>query len=64
MTMPARYSGPEFMAELEAAGGDFAALSDPIAARDGALPADVLLSGLRSDVLHGWRPPGVAWRVR
>ena len=58
MTMPARYSGPEFMAELEAAGGDFAALSDTIAARDGALPADALLSGLRSDVLHGWRPPG------
>jgi len=58
VTMPARYSGPEFMAELEAAGGDFAALSDTIAARDGALPADALLSGLRSDVLHGWRPPG------
>ncbi len=58
MTMPARYSGPEFMAELEAVGGDFAALSDTVAARDGALPADALLSGLRSDVLHGWRPPG------
>jgi len=58
MTMPARYSGPEFMAELEAAGGDFTALSDTIAARDGALPADALLSGLRSEVLHGWRPPG------
>ena len=38
MTMPARYSGPEFMAELEAAGGDFTRLSDTIAARDGALP--------------------------
>ena len=25
MTMPARYSGPAFMAELEAAGGDFTA---------------------------------------
>jgi uncharacterized protein (TIGR03083 family) len=58
MTMPARYSGPEFMAELEAAGGDFASLSDTIAARDGALPAETLLSGLRSEVLHGWQPPG------
>jgi uncharacterized protein (TIGR03083 family) len=58
MTMPARYSGPEFMAELEAARGDFTRLSDTIAARDGALPATTLLSGLRSEVLHGWQPPG------
>ena len=58
MTMPARYSGPEFMAELQSAGGDFTRLSDTIAARDGALPAATLLSGLRSDVLHGWQPPG------
>src|SRR6202162_4119568 len=58
MTMPARYSGPEFMAELEAARGDFTRLSDTIAARDGALPAATLLSGLRSDVLHAWQPPG------
>jgi uncharacterized protein (TIGR03083 family) len=58
MTMPARYSGPEFMAELEAAGGDFTRLSDTIAAGDGALPVATLLSGLRSDVLHSWQPPG------
>ena len=58
MTMPARYSGPEFMAELEAAGGDFTLLSDTVAERDGALPVETLLSGLRSDVLHGWEPPG------
>ena len=58
MTMPARYDGPAFMAELEAAGGDFTALSNTVAARDGALPARRLLAGLRSDVLHGWRPPG------
>ena len=38
VTMPARYDGPAFMAELEAAGGDFTRLSDAIAARDGALP--------------------------
>ena len=38
MTMPARYAGPAFMAELEAAGGDFTRLSNTVAARDGALP--------------------------
>ena len=38
VTMPARYDGPAFMAELEAAGGDFTRLSDVVAARDGALP--------------------------
>ena len=58
MTMPARYSGPEFMAELQATGGDFTLLSDTVAARDGALPVETLLSGLRSDLLHGWQPPG------
>ncbi len=58
MTMPARYSGPEFMAELAAAGGDFTLLSDTVAARDGGLPVETLLFGLRSDVLHGWEPPG------
>ena len=30
----------------------------PSPARDGALPVETLLSGLRSDVLHGWQPPG------
>jgi uncharacterized protein (TIGR03083 family) len=58
VTMPARYDGPSFMAQLEAAGGDFTRLSDTIAARDGGLPADVLLADLRSPVLHGWEPPG------
>jgi len=58
MTMPARHSGPAFMAELEAAGGDFARLSDTVAARDGALPVDALLADLRSEALHGWEPPG------
>ena len=58
VTMPARYDGPAFMAELEAAGGDFTRLSDVLAARDGGLPADTLLADLRSPVLHGWEPPG------
>jgi uncharacterized protein (TIGR03083 family) len=58
MTMPARYDGPAFMAELDAVGGDFTRLSDVIAARDGALPADTLLDDLRSPALHEWEPPG------
>jgi hypothetical protein len=58
VTMPARYSGPEFMAELQAAGGDFTRLSNVVADRDGALPVTRLLDGLRSDVLHSWLPPG------
>jgi uncharacterized protein (TIGR03083 family) len=58
MTMPARYTGPAFMAELEAAGGDFTRLSDTVAARDATLPTSTLLADLRSDVLHGWQPPG------
>ena len=58
MTMPARYAGPAFMAELEAAGGDFTRLSNTVAARDGALPVPALLADLRSEVLHAWQPPG------
>lgn len=58
VTMPARYDGPAFMAELAEAGGDFTRLSDAIAARDGALPAATLLADLRSQVLHAWEPPG------
>ena len=58
MTMPVRYDGPAFMAELEAAGGDFTRLSNTVAERDGALPAAALLADLRSAVLHAWQPPG------
>jgi uncharacterized protein (TIGR03083 family) len=58
MTMPARYTGPAFMAELEAVGGDFTRLSDTVAVRDGALPVASLVADLRSETLHGWQPPG------
>jgi uncharacterized protein (TIGR03083 family) len=58
VTMPARYTVPEFMAELEAAGGDFTRLSNTVAARDGALSIGSLLADLRSGVLHDWQPPG------
>ncbi len=58
VTMPVRYSGPEFMTELEAAGGDFTRLSNVVAARDGARPSTRLLDDLRSPILHTWQPPG------
>lgn len=58
VTMPARYSGPAFMAELQAVNGDFTRLSNVVAARDGTLPIARLLDDLRSDALHAWEPPG------
>jgi uncharacterized protein (TIGR03083 family) len=58
MTMPVRYPVPAFMAELEAAGGDFTRLSNTVAGRDGTLPTERLLADLRSEVLHDWQPPG------
>jgi uncharacterized protein (TIGR03083 family) len=58
MTMPARYDGPAFMAELQASGGDFTRLSNTVAARDSALPVTDLLADLRSSALHAWQPPG------
>jgi uncharacterized protein (TIGR03083 family) len=57
MTMPARMTPEQYGAELAAAGGDFAVLSNSVAARDGALPLAELLDGLRSPVLHAWQPP-------
>jgi len=58
VTMPARLTAEQFGAEMAAAGGDFAVLSDTVAARDGALPPAALLAALRSPVLHAWQPPG------
>ena len=56
--MPVRLTPEEFGAEMAAAGGDFGRLSDTVAERDGALPADALLADLRSPALHAWQPPG------
>jgi uncharacterized protein (TIGR03083 family) len=58
VTMPARLTPEQFGAEMAAAGGDFTALSDTVALRDGALPLADLLDALRSPVLHAWQPPG------
>ena len=58
VTMPARMTPEQFGAELAAAGGDFAVVSETVAARDAALPLADQLAALRSPVLHAWQPPG------
>jgi len=58
VTMPARMGPEQFGAEMAAAGGDFAVLSDTVALRDGSLPVAELLDQLRSPGLHAWQPPG------
>ncbi|HEY5989374.1 MAG TPA: maleylpyruvate isomerase family mycothiol-dependent enzyme [Streptosporangiaceae bacterium] len=58
MTMAARYSEEEFMAELRRCGFDFSRLSNQIAARDAELPTSELVANLRADVMHHWTPPG------
>lgn len=57
LTMPARYSQEEFMAELRACGFDFGRLSNTIAARDAALSTQELVANLNSELLHQWTPP-------
>ena len=58
VTMPARLTPEQYGAEMAAAGGDFAVLSNTVAARDAALPVADLLDQLRSPRLHAWQPPG------
>jgi uncharacterized protein (TIGR03083 family) len=58
MTMPARYSEEQFMAELRDCGFDFTRLSNQVAARDAGLPASELVASLRADAMHHWTPPG------
>ncbi|MGC5015051.1 maleylpyruvate isomerase family mycothiol-dependent enzyme [Streptosporangium sp. DT93] len=58
VTMPARLTPERFGEEMAAAGGDFAVLSDTVAARDASLPVADLLDRLRSPDLHAWQPPG------
>ena len=61
MTMAARYSEEEFMAELRRCDFDFGRLSNEIAARDAELPASELVASLRSEVMQHWTPPGGGW---
>jgi uncharacterized protein (TIGR03083 family) len=61
MTMAARYSEEEFMAELRRCDFDFGRLSNQIAARDAELPASELVASLRAEVMQHWTPPGGGW---
>jgi hypothetical protein len=61
MTMAARYSEEEFMAELRRCDFDFSRLSNEIAARDAEIPASELVASLRSEVMQHWKPPGGGW---
>ena len=61
MTMAARYSEEEFMAELRRCEFDFGRLSNEIAARDAGLPASELVASLRAEVMQHWTPPGGGW---
>ena len=58
LTMAARYSDKQFMAELQRCGFDFTRLSNEVAARDADLPTDELITNLRSEVMQHWAPPG------
>jgi len=58
LTMPARYSEDEFMAELREDAFDFTRLSNRIASRDAKLPTSELIGNLRDDAFHRWTPPG------
>jgi uncharacterized protein (TIGR03083 family) len=58
VTMPVRLTPEQFGAEMAAAGGDFATMSDAVATRDAAAPVADLLDQLRSPRLHEWQPPG------
>jgi len=58
LTMAARYSEEEFMAELRRCDFDFARLSNEVASRDAKLPENELVACLRSGVMQHWTPPG------
>jgi uncharacterized protein (TIGR03083 family) len=62
MTMAARYSEEAFMAELQRCEFDFGRLSNEVASRDAALPADELVASLRSPTMQHWAPPGGGYR--
>src|SRR5215472_4195828 len=58
MTMPFRYSAARFVAELARSRGNFDAMSDRCARRDGAAPPAELLGALRDNLTNPWKPPG------
>jgi uncharacterized protein (TIGR03083 family) len=58
VTMPFRYSAARFVAELARSRGNFNAMADRCARRDGTAPPAQLLAALRDNVSNPWKPPG------
>jgi uncharacterized protein (TIGR03083 family) len=58
LTMPFRLTEQEYMAGVQAAGGDFTLFSDAIAERDSTIPKDELAAVLRDNADNPWTPPG------
>ncbi|MET8851138.1 maleylpyruvate isomerase family mycothiol-dependent enzyme [Amycolatopsis sp. NPDC004625] len=59
MTMPFRFSGGRFVRELLKSGGRFNVMADRVARREAAaLSREALVSCLRDNADHPWRPPG------
>jgi uncharacterized protein (TIGR03083 family) len=59
LTMPYRYSLPQFLLGMVRARGNFDRMADRSARRDtAALSADELAAALRDNAEHPWRPPG------
>jgi len=58
MTMPFRYGTARFLAELARSRGNFNAMADRCARRDGRAEPSDLLAGLMNNVTNPWKPPG------
>jgi uncharacterized protein (TIGR03083 family) len=58
LTMPVRYSTPQFFLHLARARGNFSRMADRAARRDAAGPPAGLIAALRDARLHAWKPPG------
>jgi uncharacterized protein (TIGR03083 family) len=59
ITMPFRYSGPRFLAELARSRGRFNEMADRVARRDAARMSPASLAeAVSSNTSHPWRPPG------
>jgi uncharacterized protein (TIGR03083 family) len=58
VTMPFRYSTPRFVAELVKSGGKFSRMTDRCARRDAQAHSGGLVSALKDNATHPWKPPG------
>jgi uncharacterized protein (TIGR03083 family) len=58
LTMPFRISEQDYLAGVQAAGGDFTLFSDAVAERDSKIGKDELVAVLRENADNPWAPPG------